>query len=98
MIKFTIIKMTKMINNLISGRETQLRSPFYSPLNSMWQVGASHDDDDDNEKRVIISLSGHGDDPIRWEGITLKDFKKGNHDDDGDNEKRVIISGRGDEH
>ena len=45
MIKFTIIKMTKMINNLISGRETQLRSPFYSPLNSMWQVGASHDDD-----------------------------------------------------
>ena len=72
MIKFTIIKITKMIkmnkmiNNLISGRETQLRSPFYSPLNSMWQVWEgvtlknfkkeNHDDDDgDNDKRVITS-------------------------------------------
>ena len=62
MIKITIIKMTKTINNLITGRETQLRSPFYSPLNSMWQVGGGHDDDDgDNDKRVI---SGRGNDLI----------------------------------
>ena len=34
------IKMMIMIKTktMTSGRETQLRSPFYSPLNSMWQV------------------------------------------------------------
>ena len=35
MIMIMIMIKTK---TMTSGRETQLRSPFYSPLNSMWQV------------------------------------------------------------
>ena len=32
------IKMMIKTKTMTSGRESQLRSPFYSPLNSMWQV------------------------------------------------------------
>ena len=42
-IKMTLMDKIKMMimiktKTMTSGRETQLRSPFYSPLNSMWQV------------------------------------------------------------
>ena len=55
-----IIIMKKLMKKMISGRETQLRSPFYSPLNSMWQVRRNHHDYHD--KMVIIS--SHSDDLI----------------------------------
>ena len=45
----TIIMMKKLMKKMISGRETQLRSPFYSPLNSMWQVRRNHHDYHDGD-------------------------------------------------
>ena len=52
---------TKTIKMMISGRETQLRSPFYSPLNSMWQVRNKFNDDSENgivdgEKGIMMTV------------------------------------------
>ena len=44
-----ITMMKKLMKKMISGRETQLRSPFYSPLNSMWQVRRNHHDYHDGD-------------------------------------------------